>query len=307
MSQEWYVFKDGQQKGPFTREQLTQNAASGILGLADMVWKGGMDAWTRADQVEGLLPPAPAAPPPPPPAAAPPPPVGPPLHGAPPPPAGPLPPPPAPVPPPPGGAGISGTSPYQQGHGGGGFPGAPAGKQGKGLVIALAVILVGVIAIGGYFVFIANGNGETAADPAAPAPAAPAPAPESEQVAPAPAHVSPAPSATGADALLGQYKVVEDDGWITYLGFDEDGRIILAEPEYGEWVESRYRFLEDNDTYYLFIYDPYFEEWESTGAGFQVLASGNVVMKISGETVQAQRIGQQEFEAILDTLEKVDY
>ncbi len=271
MSQEWYVLKDGQQKGPFTREQLTQQAATGTLGPADMVWKGGMEAWTRADQVEGLLPPAPAAPPPPAPAA-------------PPPPAGPPPP---------------GASPYQQG--GGGFPGAPSGKQGKGLVIALAVILVGVIAIGGYFVFFANGNGESVADPDTPAPTAPAPAPSSDPV-------PSVPAATGADALLGEWKCLFPDSTM-YFGFYEDEELVLVEDNY--LIQTRYRFegVEEGHhgevNYNLYMFEPDIQGWLQYWCIFVVHPSGDVGVRYLGEPdteYKMQRIDRSELDEVLDRL-----
>ncbi len=274
MSQEWYVFKDGQQKGPFTREQLTQQAAGGTLGPADMVWKGGMEAWTRADQVEGLHPPAPAGPPPP------------------------------------------GVSPYQQG--GAGIPGAPAGKQGKGLVIALAIILVGVIAIGGYFVFFANENGETAADSDTPPPAASAPDP-----------VSPAPAATGADALLGEWKMVYRSEPDVYFGFYESGEAVYVfYLESGFFIRYMYRFKDldavpqpDRDYFisqlgekaeeyhYLYEREHANEEWGRLWTiGFRVLPSGAVMLidtryPKEGEFAELQRIDRLKLEEILDISE----
>lgn len=56
MSAQWYVYKDGEQKGPYSFEQLTEAAKSGQISPADMVWTAGMDGWTRAEQVEGLNP-----------------------------------------------------------------------------------------------------------------------------------------------------------------------------------------------------------------------------------------------------------
>ncbi|MFP3897161.1 MAG: DUF4339 domain-containing protein [Anaerolineales bacterium] len=67
MSQEWHVHKDGQTLGPYTWEELQQQAESGEINKADMVWKEGMSDWSRADQVQDLLPEDPVPPPPPPP------------------------------------------------------------------------------------------------------------------------------------------------------------------------------------------------------------------------------------------------
>ena len=61
MSTEWYLYKNQQQEGPLTWEQLVEKAEAGDLGPADMVWTEGMDGWARADQVEGLVAAAPPA------------------------------------------------------------------------------------------------------------------------------------------------------------------------------------------------------------------------------------------------------
>ena len=55
MSAEWYLYKDGTQRGPFTWEQLRQKAASGGIGPQDQVWSETLGDWTPADEVEGLL------------------------------------------------------------------------------------------------------------------------------------------------------------------------------------------------------------------------------------------------------------
>lgn len=74
MSEQWFIFKDQVQKGPFTREQLNEQVQSGAVGPNDQIWKEGMDGWVSADQVEGLLPKQAASFPPPVNASSPPPP-----------------------------------------------------------------------------------------------------------------------------------------------------------------------------------------------------------------------------------------
>ncbi len=70
MSQEWYVLQDGQQIGPYTWEQLWQQARSGVIRSGDLTWKEGMAGWIQVDQVPGLANfPAAAVTAPPPPAA----------------------------------------------------------------------------------------------------------------------------------------------------------------------------------------------------------------------------------------------
>ena len=68
MSQDWHIYRGGQQEGPYTWEQLRSIVASGAIRAEDMVWREGMSTWTRVDQVMGLsdlLGPAMAGPPPP--------------------------------------------------------------------------------------------------------------------------------------------------------------------------------------------------------------------------------------------------
>ena len=55
MATQWYLYQDQQQKGPYSFEQLSEEAKSGRIGAADMVWNAGMNGWTRVDQVEGLI------------------------------------------------------------------------------------------------------------------------------------------------------------------------------------------------------------------------------------------------------------
>jgi len=78
MADQWYYAQDGQRHGPISREQLDELATSGQLQADNLVWTEGMDQWTAASQIEGLLsaappeptpplpsgPPAPAGPPP---------------------------------------------------------------------------------------------------------------------------------------------------------------------------------------------------------------------------------------------------
>lgn len=67
MHHEWYIYKEGKQAGSFNWEQLLQQARSGALTCADLVWNENLSDWTRADlvaelfTVEGSV----AAPPPP--------------------------------------------------------------------------------------------------------------------------------------------------------------------------------------------------------------------------------------------------
>jgi len=65
VTDQWFVFKNQQQLGPFSIEQLVEKAGSGELGAGDLVWKEGMEEWTKAGLVEGLLTGAADSPPPP--------------------------------------------------------------------------------------------------------------------------------------------------------------------------------------------------------------------------------------------------
>ena len=56
MAGEWYYAKGKQKHGPFTEAQLKELAASGDLLPTDMVWKPGMQAWTKASSLEGIIP-----------------------------------------------------------------------------------------------------------------------------------------------------------------------------------------------------------------------------------------------------------
>lgn len=62
MSKQWYLFKNQQQHGPYAWEDIVKQYEEGAIEREDLLWSEGMDDWTRADQVEGLIP---AVPPPP--------------------------------------------------------------------------------------------------------------------------------------------------------------------------------------------------------------------------------------------------
>jgi membrane protease subunit (stomatin/prohibitin family) len=50
----WYVAVNGQQNGPFTFEQLSQQVLQGMLKRETLVWKQGMASWVKADGVAEL-------------------------------------------------------------------------------------------------------------------------------------------------------------------------------------------------------------------------------------------------------------
>jgi TM2 domain-containing membrane protein YozV len=63
MANEWYYSHDGERHGPVPVEKIKEMAAAGQLRPDDLVWQSGMETWTAASKVPGLLPPA-ATPPP---------------------------------------------------------------------------------------------------------------------------------------------------------------------------------------------------------------------------------------------------
>lgn len=50
----WFVGKEGQQKGPYTEEEVRAMLARGDVAPADLVWKDGMADWRPAGQVPEL-------------------------------------------------------------------------------------------------------------------------------------------------------------------------------------------------------------------------------------------------------------
>ncbi|MHC4478617.1 MAG: DUF4339 domain-containing protein [Planctomycetota bacterium] len=53
---QWYYVKDGEQEGPIPEAQLVELFRQGILGRASPVWTEGLDDWTQASQIDGLIP-----------------------------------------------------------------------------------------------------------------------------------------------------------------------------------------------------------------------------------------------------------
>jgi TM2 domain-containing membrane protein YozV len=65
MATEWYYSHDGDRRGPVSEHEIKTLAADGRLRPDDLVWQAGMEAWTQAGKVPGLLPPPVAGAPPP--------------------------------------------------------------------------------------------------------------------------------------------------------------------------------------------------------------------------------------------------
>lgn len=55
MSEEWYIFKNQTQQGPYTWTQLYQDAQSGRILPADLVWNKALENWVPASQIPGLI------------------------------------------------------------------------------------------------------------------------------------------------------------------------------------------------------------------------------------------------------------
>ncbi|RQD78465.1 MAG: DUF4339 domain-containing protein [Candidatus Syntrophonatronum acetioxidans] len=48
----WYIFQEGQQSGPFSREHISSLLGEGKLKPQDLVWNELLPAWTRVDRVD---------------------------------------------------------------------------------------------------------------------------------------------------------------------------------------------------------------------------------------------------------------
>jgi hypothetical protein len=65
----WHVAVNGESRGPFTPQQLSQAVAAGQLNSQSLVWSATLSGWTPAGQVPqlgGLFGQTPPPPPPPP-------------------------------------------------------------------------------------------------------------------------------------------------------------------------------------------------------------------------------------------------
>jgi membrane protease subunit (stomatin/prohibitin family) len=61
---QWFIGVDGRQQGPFDTDALAEQARSGALTPATLVWKDGMAAWAPAQEVPELAPVLGSVPPP---------------------------------------------------------------------------------------------------------------------------------------------------------------------------------------------------------------------------------------------------
>jgi hypothetical protein len=55
MSEQWYLYKDSKQYGPYSWDELTAFAHKGRVVAEDYVWHSGMTEWTAAGKVAGLI------------------------------------------------------------------------------------------------------------------------------------------------------------------------------------------------------------------------------------------------------------
>ncbi len=55
MAKQWYIYKDGQQRGPLAWEKLTEMALAGEITPDDMVISEGMNEWISGSKIEGLF------------------------------------------------------------------------------------------------------------------------------------------------------------------------------------------------------------------------------------------------------------
>lgn len=69
---EWHISRNGQQAGPYTKEQIRQMITAGNVDKETYVWKAGMTGWEQAAHVAEIAALFSAVPPPPPPAQTPP-------------------------------------------------------------------------------------------------------------------------------------------------------------------------------------------------------------------------------------------
>jgi len=52
---QWYYIKDGQQYGPVSEARLVELFREGTLGPTTQVWTEGLDNWSQASQIDGLV------------------------------------------------------------------------------------------------------------------------------------------------------------------------------------------------------------------------------------------------------------
>ena len=56
MNNEWFVFRDGKEQGPFTTQQLKEMASNGKIVGDDLIRRNDMKSPTKASKIKGLFP-----------------------------------------------------------------------------------------------------------------------------------------------------------------------------------------------------------------------------------------------------------
>lgn len=56
MARDWHLYQGGQKKGPFSWQELCQQARVGLIKPCDQIWAEGMAKWAKASEIKGLLP-----------------------------------------------------------------------------------------------------------------------------------------------------------------------------------------------------------------------------------------------------------
>lgn len=230
MGKEWYIHAEGLQRGPYTWEELWQEARSGVLNPADLVWSEKLPGWTRAEQVSGLFPNQ--APPPSPVAAVP-----------------------------------QGAS----------YSSAPVKKGGKGCLIAVAVIIFLLLAGGAavYYFFFYDGGVSV--------------------------------FGSGQNDIVGTWYGMKD-GDEAYFQFLADGTINVATPAEQYWFSTRYRLEDENARTYLELYDSEYEDWERVAdIEFKGKNKISITDVWDGETVELDRVSEQQFQDIIEQLEFINW
>lgn len=55
MAQEWFFYRNGEQRGPISSAMLKDLVRKGRIARTDLVWREGLDDWTSAGEIKGLF------------------------------------------------------------------------------------------------------------------------------------------------------------------------------------------------------------------------------------------------------------
>lgn len=232
MSNDWYVYKEGQQQGPFTWEELWHKASEGKIKPADHVWSQNLPGWTRADQIPQLMPPVPE----------------------------PIPDRPAP--------------PETQRA----APSVPAKSGGKGGIIALVLVLILIVGLGGaagIFLLLRGG-------------------------------LPGLGSGSAENTIIGCWsgQDMEEEIFVQFL---PDNTINIAFPENGMWTSTSYRLVDENSITFLELYDSDYGEWDR-GAEVDFRGKDNLLLKDTrGSLVELNRVSERKFQEVIKALEYTEW